>query len=576
MKSTVTRGGRACLLLNLAGLLGLAGVAFLTGCEPADGIAPIRVSVQRIPLDGLGSSATPEIVQVVYQPPGGPRFGTTPRVGIAPLAPPTEPAPVETSPIEPALPAAPGLATERSKMFAGWGKPECVLVLTGNQSGYIEPCGCTGLANQKGGLSRRHTLVKELRERGWPVVPIDAGNQVRRIFRQAEIKFQMTVEAFRQIGYDAVTFGPDDLLLNSDDLLTQSAAIGGGETMFVDANVSILSREMTARFKIIERGKHRIGVTGFIGDSLLKGVDAAEILKEKPEEGVKLALDALRAGRCDTLVLLAQGTIDESKAVAAKFPEFQIVVTTGGGGEPEFLPTSLNGGRTLLIQTGAKGMYVGVIGIFPGTTTTERYKYERVALDARFTDSPEMLKILADYQNQLRLVGFTDLGIKPLPHPSGHTFVGSQKCGECHTTALAIWENSKHAHALKTLVHPGERTEIPRHFDPECLSCHVTGWNPQRYYPYKSGYLSREKTPEMEAVGCENCHGPGAQHVAAEEGTLPGGADVVAKYRLEMQLPLAKAETTCLECHDHDNSPDFHEPGAFREYWDQIKHYGKD
>ncbi len=47
------------------------------------------------------------------------------------------------------------------KQFDGWSTPSVVLLVTGQQHGYIEPCGCTKLANQKGGLARRHTLAKK-------------------------------------------------------------------------------------------------------------------------------------------------------------------------------------------------------------------------------------------------------------------------------------------------------------------------------------------------------------------------------------------------------------------------------
>ena len=47
-----------------------------------------------------------------------------------------------------------------------------------------------------------------------------------------------------------------------------------------------------------------------------------------------------------------------------------------------------------------------------------------------------------------------------------------------------MFEKTPHYHATDTLV----KLDPPRHFDPECLSCHVTGWNPQEYFPYKSGY----------------------------------------------------------------------------------------
>jgi hypothetical protein len=39
---------------------------------------------------------------------------------------------------------------------------------------------------------------------------------------------------------------------------------------------------------------------------------------------------------------------------------------------------------------------------------------------------------------------------------------------------------------------------------------------------------------------------------------------------------LAKAEQKCKECHDLDNSPDFHATGAFEKYWKEIEHKGLD
>jgi hypothetical protein len=202
-----------------------------------------------------------------------------------------------------------------------------------------------------------------------------------------------------------------------------------------------------------------------------------------------------------------------------------------------------------------------------------------VPLDARLKDSPPMLKLLADYQEQLKELGLEGLGLTPRPHPSGRKFVGSEKCGECHTKAFAIWSNTPHAHATDSLVKPpNTRGNIARHFDPECLSCHVTGWEPQQFHPFESGYLSLEETPLLKHNGCENCHGPGSAHVAAEEGADGVGMVELARRRNAMKLPLAGgvAERKCLECHDDDNSPDFHVKGAFERYWKEVEHVGKD
>jgi hypothetical protein len=79
----------------------------------------------------------------------------------------TAPSSVTTAASEAADKVSPSQAEEPTPLFAGWPKPTVALVLTGQHLGYIEPCGCSGLENQKGGLARRHTFIKQLAdERG--------------------------------------------------------------------------------------------------------------------------------------------------------------------------------------------------------------------------------------------------------------------------------------------------------------------------------------------------------------------------------------------------------------------------
>jgi hypothetical protein len=210
------------------------------------------------------------------------------------------------------------------------------------------------------------------------------------------------------------------------------------------------------------------------------------------------------------------------------------------------------------------------LGYYPDQAIKNRWKYERVPLDDRFEDSKDMLAYLAVYQDQLKSLGFDGLDVVPIRHPSARTFVGSSKCGECHDAEHEKWLDTPHSRATDSLVRPQERSDIARHFDPECLSCHVTGWNPQKFFPYLSGYLGLEKTPLLVGNGCENCHGPGSAHVSAEEGDVDERR--LIRLRDEIKLPLADAERTCMECHDLDNSPDFHLPGAFLKYWKEIEH----
>jgi hypothetical protein len=483
-------------------------------------------------------------------------------------SPPSNPQPPAGSPSP--KPGSDGLAGDPDKLFEGWEQPRLVLLISGQQHGYIEPCGCTGLTNQKGGLARRRRLQKEMLDKGWTVFPVDAGNQVRRFGRQAEIKFQMTVEAMKTMGYQAVAFGPDDLNLSTGELIAVTTGDGDQASPFVCANVALIDRSLTPEFRVIEAQGLKIGVTAVLGDSFLQTIQGDEVIREPAEEGLARVWPQLEAAKCDLYVLLAHATLDQSRALAKRFPRFDLVVSAGGAGEPTRVPEAIPDSDAVMVQCGTKGMFAGVVGVFDDPKTPLRY--QRVPLDARFEDAPEMLKLLAAYQQQLESDGLERLGVRPIPHPSGRRFVGSDTCADCHSDAYDIWKESPHAHATDSLVHPGERTEIARHFDPECLSCHVTGWNPQKFFPYESGYLSLQATPMRTGSGCENCHGPGDRHVAAESGDVEVERDELLKLRKEMQLPLATARQTCLQCHDLDNSPDFHAEGAFETYWDQVAH----
>ncbi len=455
--------------------------------------------------------------------------------------------------------------------YTTWETPAVALIFTGQQHGYLEPCGCTGLDRQKGGVARRFTFIDSLNERGWNVVPMDAGNQVRRFGRQAAIKLQQTVRALREMKYQAVGFGPDDVRLGVGDLL----AVAAEESMFVSANVVLFDPEYMPTTKLIEQNGMKIGVTSVLDPKSLAVPPDDALLVNDPVQSATDAAAELAAKSPDFSVLLFFGKDDAAKELVRKVEGFDLIVVAGGYGEPTYQAESIEGSNTKIIVTGDKGMYAGVVGLY----RDEPMKYARVPLTHEYTDAPEMRAVMKDYQNQLRDIGLGQLGLlPPIKHSSSQTFVGSEACGKCHTNAYAVWENSAHAEATEHLVHPPkERSDISRHFDPECISCHVTGWNPQEYYPYETGYLSLEDTPHLTGNGCENCHGPGAAHTAAEAKGSTVGISLRDELRESMKLPLAKAREKCMTCHDLDNSPDFHEPDAFEDvYWPEVEHYGLD
>ncbi len=428
----------------------------------------------------------------------------------------------------------------------------------------------------QGGLSRRDMLFKQLAERKWPTVAIDLGDQVRRFGQQQVIKFQATADALKAMNYRAIGLGPNDLRLSVTDLYSTVAPVSNAGTPFVSANAAIaFDPKAIAHQQVIEAGGLKIGITSVLGDKERARIANQDIQLQSADEVLTAVLPQLQSAKCDLLVLLAEATKDESIALAKKFPQFQIVVTAGGAEVPPKEPTTIEGTQTKLIELGAKGMYAIVLGLYGGNGS-DSVRYQRVPLDVRFGDSPRMKRALASYQDSLKQSGFEGLGLKPQAFQDRRTFVGSQSCGECHTKAFAIWKKTPHATALETLV----KLDPPRQYDPECLSCHVTGWESQKFFPYSGGFLSMEKTPELAGNGCENCHGPGSRHAAAEREEIKATEADRKRFRDEMHLSI-KADRqhvidVCLKCHDIDNSIQFKGGDAFDEYWPKVAHHGKD
>lgn len=512
-------------------------------------------------------STAPQNVPVLAKQPADPPVSS---VQVNPAQPPADP-PITVATEE----------EKNQKIATDWQNPWLVFYITGNQFGYLEPCGCTGLANQKGGINRKDTLLTSLRNRGWQVLALDAGDQVRRDGIQSEIKFNWTTQALRKMDYAATTYGAKDLLL-SDNILVSVLDENAVNNLFVSANVSLLP-DHDVRYKILtvrgpDQKPRKIGITGVLGEESLKshaGVNQGFFTATPPVPALKEIVAKFQEEKCDYQILLASASLEETKKIVQAVPEFQLVITSGGYGEPTYRPEVLPGSSSEIVQAGTKGMYAGIVGLFDDPSRPTRY--QRIALSSQFEDSPRMLELFGKYQDELRNKAddnFSALGLRPITHPTGRSFVGTTKCGECHTTAHEIWKGTPHAHATDSIVQPPERS-MARHFDPECISCHVTGWNPQKYFPYKTGYETLEGSVDLHGNGCENCHGPGLEHVQAEE---DAAADKkrLEELRSSMRLTLANAQEKCLECHDIDNSPDFHKEGAFEKYWEQVKHYGKD
>ena len=441
--------------------------------------------------------------------------------------------------------------------FTSWPTPDLALVITGQQHGYLEPCGCT--EGQKGGIGRRHNLIKRLEDRGWPVGRADLGGLIGyRSGRQAELKYQTALTALQTLGYQSLGLGLGEINLPAGSLYSEVTSVPI-RVPILSANLSIFETEFPPSHHLFEAGEVEVGVAAVFGEKYLAEKQNDEIEWSAPAEALQSVVEPLKDA--DLRILLVYGPIDETKALANQFTDFEIVVTAGGAEEPAD-PKSFDGDR-LFVETGEKGKSVILVAYY--RDSEPRFRSELVPLDSRFRDTPEWEEQLAAYVSVLKDERLVETTQRQL-HPDGAEFVGAETCGECHTSAYAIWEKTKHALATQVLL-PKDR-----HYDPECIRCHATGWDPQLVIPWETGYVSMQATPHLVGNGCENCHGPGSKHVEAEEAKLAGQVPGdLGELRRQMRVDREYAEKNlCIRCHDADNSHDY----EFSTYWPKVVHRG--
>ncbi|WP_435015530.1 multiheme c-type cytochrome [Tundrisphaera sp. TA3] len=454
-----------------------------------------------------------------------------------------------------------------TKQLADWWSPQpaCIILISGEQDGYLQPCGCTD--GQQGGLGRRYDLLDKLHAQHWPVASIDLGNLIhnpgsaRGGFEQEKVKFGIALKALASMKYDAVALGPEDLKLGVMELLGQ--LLNTKEPRFLAANVKPAEgfEETIRDVSFAEAGPVKLGITAVLDPAAFAALpdpDKEGLLTLKPPDEVLPAVLDRLTKESQVRILLVQGPPEEAKRLGEKFPGFDIVVSTSKFVDPiDTKPTMLNDGKTMLIEVGKKGKYVGLVGVFPDSTP--RFKYHRQALGNRYREAEPMRALIdEEYQSVLRSVGVVEnFPRRPnVEAPTGASYVGAESCKTCHPNTFSKWAASKHAHAYEALLKNPKRN---REFDAECISCHTTGFG------FNTGWVSADATPLLKGNQCENCHGPASFHIAEPDNPA---------YRKPMARTAESADRNglCIRCHDEDNDHNF----TFGGRYPVIAHKGLD
>ena len=473
------------------------------------------------------------------------------------------------------------------RLIENWPKPDVALITSGQMHGYLQPCGCS--EPQKGGLARRYNFLKSLKDRGWNVVLADVGDLPQASGPQAVLKYKVAMNALKQMGYTAISFGKNEMGLGLVGLLGEYS-LNDPEPRVIAANLANRDKDPISDMVgdgIVSKGPGpKVGFISIVDNSLLDFQDPDVKLEKNVNAAVTSAMSskAFKEAKPELLVLLFQGKFEDAKKIANSnnLPKFDAIVVPIPEEEASSDPIKV--GKTLIYSAGQRGREVSVLGVYRTNNPKQpfEFRYQLVQIGPNYEtpkgqdSSNPIHALLQDYAQSVRnknmLAEFTK---NPSKHPTqvqlpGSTYVGSDKCKQCHQAAFGIWANSGHAQAYNSLVNKAVRPTL-RQFDGECVRCHVTGFG------YESGFVNQAATPKLVNVGCEACHGPASAQVKdpnnlqIREIINPWKNNSKVKnlhgdQALEKKMLLIN--DSCATCHDLDNSVGF----KVEKYWKQVEH----
>jgi 2',3'-cyclic-nucleotide 2'-phosphodiesterase (5'-nucleotidase family) len=348
-----------------------------------------------------------------------------------------------------------------------------------------------------------------------------------------------------RLGYEAANVGERELLMGYQEFVRKTE---GASFPFVSTNIvrQDTKEPVFKPYVVVEvrRGEGkpalRVGVLGVVRFNplfLKSGPEQSNLVIAPPREMVRRYLPEVRR-RCDVVVLLAALPQDDARLLAREVAGIDFVLGAYGGAVTS---TELKEGEARIVYAGNQGRNLSETRLFLDGNKIGAAVSHVYNLSARYPDDETMKQYtneVAAKIGELR-AGDRQKGEDARAAAARRPYAGIETCRGCHADEHAQWTATAHARALETLVEKRKDVEFA------CLSCHTTGAGAE------GGYRDAQSTPELAAVGCESCHGPGTEHAAKP-----------AKGYGRIEL------ATCIGCHNRENSPRF----DYYSYLPKIEH----
>jgi hypothetical protein len=403
------------------------------------------------------------------------------------------------------------------------GADEFTVFLTGNVLGALKPCGCSG--GQLGGLERRPAILNTVPKQKRLI--IDTGSFVKSDGEQDLIKYHIIVQALQQLDYDLVGLSEEDIETGRNIGMLDS----------IESAFNIISSHGTADLDAPAKFTKKFSLKG---RPVLLTVAVFDPESTPVGQIVEL-LDLPASVPTLNILILKHSDPGTIESIAKAAPFVDCVVCPSESDEPAVIGNPDK--RPLAFTVGRFGRYICGLKVTAPARVGQplRLAFKALPVDESLPEDDSLVKLYEDYQQIVKDRNLLEKHPR-FALPGDLKYIGSKSCKSCHEYEYETWNSNAHAKAFSTLE------QVNSQFDPECVVCHVIGLD------YESGFISQQETGHLINVGCENCHGPGSEHI------LSAGV-----------TELTEPKSTCIDCHTPEHSGDY--AGNEEEKLQEIKHW---
>ena len=396
-----------------------------------------------------------------------------------------------------------------------------------------------------------------------PVIALDLGDFVGRRNPAYGYDTNILIECLGRMEYDLVAIGEKEVSWGLD-LLERDLAAHNLTPVCANILVAETEKPRFREYVIVKAGNAKVGITSIIGGKSVVPRTLKEregVLVKNPVLRSQEVLKELKKKKVDLTVLIVHGGMEKAEEIASLMLEEgdaplsgYDVVLVGHGRAALEEPKKIAG--SILMAGGSRSDKIGELTVI--VQNKQVLNFEGRSISMKQNEGPfdpyireitwDAMELDEDGKRVRKAKTGPDDKAKKEKQENRQSaadskkgsgsfdkYLGVDRCRLCHEDVYAQWLGTAHASAFKTIANDEKWDQ------PECWSCHVTGFGE------RTGHSEKELMPERWNVQCEVCHGMGTFHTRSPD-----------RPRVD--------EKTCARCHVKEHSPDF----DFDKYLPQI------